>query len=268
MGKQVDIISFMFQLRPDDMYIKPWQLSPYLSPPRPFTTQQYLPILETALQARHQQKNASLIFYRRYPIRRQRHPPSAIPIRPSCKLRLCHKWAGNIYHGYVPNSPHNFPHYPLHFPTTKHEHSAHQLPYLHSPQNPALRINSVSLLQPRRTPTSPLRPFSYPNKRPPHQAFPPVAPAWTHHGLGKTGNRPTGTIAEWARFPKVMLNMTMDTGREGAFRGSRALVIRRHRTGMGVVIIHQVFIHQHHPRRIRQPRYRIMTRALQVLQHQ
>lgn len=25
MSKQVDIISFMFQLRPDDMYIKPWQ---------------------------------------------------------------------------------------------------------------------------------------------------------------------------------------------------------------------------------------------------
>lgn len=66
------------------------------------------------------------------------------------------------------------------------------------------RTNSVTLLQPTRTPTCPLLPLSYPKKRPPLPAFPPAAPAWTHHGMGKTGNRPTGTGPDMARSPKLM----------------------------------------------------------------
>lgn len=77
MGKQVDIISLMFQLRPDDMHIRPWQQPNILLQPD-HSPHNHLPILQTALQTRHQQNNVSPIFYHRYPIRRQRHSPSAI----------------------------------------------------------------------------------------------------------------------------------------------------------------------------------------------
>lgn len=127
------------------------------------------------------------------------------------------------------------------------------------------RTNSVSLLQPTQTPTSPLLPLSYPKKRPP---APPPAPAWTHHGMGKTENRPTGTGPDF-RSPKAMdgAQKPRTTGRAGAFRGSGAWVNRRHRTGMGVVII-QLMIHHPRNRIMHHHRNRIMTRALQVLQHQ
>lgn len=76
------------------------------------------------------------------------------------------------------------------------------IPHINYPSYTLLKTlfpqtNSVSLLQPMRTPTSPLLPLSYPKKRP-HP--PPPAPAWTHHGMGKDlrgQDRVSGAQKRW-----------------------------------------------------------------------